>query len=159
MGKHFLRKRHDENKTDSEENTLPRGAEKSKRDRDDNTPYGVPGRKRKYKIEKTKFKKEVYHGPICKIIGPFHTQKNQSEMDTKNCYNLDKSSGIAFCRICGKEYKTHNRILKHMWEHHDSWKDATRFCRTKHQKVQTLETAQFLAILRKNAKRAPHTNT
>lgn len=48
------------------------------------------------------------------------------------------------CDRCGKVYKHRNCLLKHAWEHHESWTLTKRWCQTKHQQVQMLEAAHVL---------------
>lgn len=48
------------------------------------------------------------------------------------------------CERCGKVYKHKNCLLKHAWEHHESWSLTKKWCATKHQQVQMLEAAQVL---------------
>lgn len=49
------------------------------------------------------------------------------------------------CSHCGKTYKHHGCLTKHLWEHHELWNFTKKICRTKHQQVQMLEAAQVLA--------------
>lgn len=118
--------------------------EKTKNEIDDDCPSD--------NHKKIKGKKEVYAGPLCQVIGPIYLNENISVTDNKKCYKLDPIYKTARCLVCHKKYKTVNRILKHLWEHHSSWERAKRFCKTKHQKVQTLEIAQFLTILKIKAR-------
>lgn len=48
------------------------------------------------------------------------------------------------CERCGKVYKHKNCLVKHAWEHHESWPMTKKWCATKHQQVQMLEAAQVL---------------
>jgi DnaJ-class molecular chaperone len=48
------------------------------------------------------------------------------------------------CERCGKVYKHKNCLVKHGWEHHESWQMTKKWCQTKHQQVQMLEAAHVL---------------
>lgn len=52
--------------------------------------------------------------------------------------------GMHRCDRCGKVYKHKNCLVKHRWEHHDSWPMTKNWCQTKHQQVQMLEAAHVL---------------
>ncbi|CAJ0768580.1 19072_t:CDS:2, partial [Entrophospora sp. SA101] len=43
------------------------------------------------------------------------------------------------CNNCGKNYKHRNCLVKHLWEHHESWDLCLKFNLTKHQQVQMME--------------------
>jgi len=51
------------------------------------------------------------------------------------------------CNHCGKKYKHRNCLVKHLWEHHESWELCLKFNLTKHQQVQMMEAAQILVDL------------
>ncbi|CAG8486324.1 2322_t:CDS:2 [Funneliformis caledonium] len=51
------------------------------------------------------------------------------------------------CHECGKKYKHRNCLVKHLWEHHESWELCLKFNLTKHQQVQMMEAAQILVDL------------
>ncbi|CAI2174657.1 20527_t:CDS:2 [Funneliformis geosporum] len=51
------------------------------------------------------------------------------------------------CHECGKRYKHRNCLVKHLWEHHESWELCLKFNLTKHQQVQMMEAAQILVDL------------
>lgn len=55
----------------------------------------------------------------------------------------DKANSLK-CWQCGKVYKHKNCLIKHYWEHHESWESTKHLCQTKHQQVQLLEAAQVL---------------
>ncbi|KAF0445353.1 putative Zinc finger C2H2-type protein [Gigaspora margarita] len=51
------------------------------------------------------------------------------------------------CHVCSKRYKHRNCLVKHLWEHHESWELCLKFNLTKHQQVQMMEAAQILVDL------------
>jgi len=51
------------------------------------------------------------------------------------------------CHVCSKKYKHRNCLVKHLWEHHESWELCLKFNLTKHQQVQMMEAAQILVDL------------
>eukprot|EP00917_Polyrhabdina_sp_WS-2016_P000130 GHVP01000222.1.p1 GENE.GHVP01000222.1~~GHVP01000222.1.p1 ORF type:complete len:141 (+),score=26.15 GHVP01000222.1:2-424(+) len=93
-----------------------------------------------------KFKKEVYSGPMGDVVGPLRIE-GLLEPNTQKCYTIDTFTNITTCRICKKRYKTENRILKHLWEHHPFWQGLNNVLNTKHKKVRLLETAQYLTLI------------
>ncbi len=49
------------------------------------------------------------------------------------------------CDHCGKVYKHRNCLVKHGWEHHESWHLTMKHCSSKHQQVQMMEAAYVLS--------------
>ncbi|CAG8458386.1 11157_t:CDS:2 [Paraglomus brasilianum] len=87
-----------------------------------------------------------HHPPLLRrddhsqVVVPQHSTNHGSPPSTtaKTTYT---------CKHCGKKYKHRNCLVKHLWEHHESWELCLKFNLTKHQQVQMMEAAQILVDL------------
>ena len=70
-------------------------------------------------------------------------ERDQSEHTVPGSkHQRDKE--VVTCTMCGKAYKHKSCLSKHLWEHHEFWNAAKKFCLSKHQQVQLMEAAQTL---------------
>jgi len=58
------------------------------------------------------------------------------------------------CQQCGKAYKHHSCLTKHLWEHTPEWNVTSKYQISKHQQVQLLEAASVLIGMNEK----PHDN-
>ncbi|CAG8605566.1 8799_t:CDS:2, partial [Ambispora gerdemannii] len=66
-----------------------------------------------------------------------HSDKGPDSPTTPASGALSKTTYT--CNHCAKKYKHRNCLVKHLWEHHESWELCLKFNLTKHQQVQMME--------------------
>ncbi|CAG8567594.1 9088_t:CDS:2 [Acaulospora morrowiae] len=86
---------------------------------------------------------------------PHLTMRNEENIQVVPNFDDQKEHGSTpsvskttyTCHVCDKRYKHRNCLVKHLWEHHESWELCLKFNLTKHQQVQMMEAAQILVDL------------
>ncbi|KAJ1658795.1 hypothetical protein IWQ61_002020 [Dispira simplex] len=99
------------------------------------------------RTEKSKAHLHSAREPIHVRRHEYYTESSSPELTpsrSPNGNNFTPLRTTVICNVCGKKYKHRSCLIKHRWEHHESWESCLKYNLTKHQQVQMMEAAQIL---------------